>query len=54
MAFNWTRSKEEELIELWKTVPALYDPVCRMYSNRNEREKALREIAKNLGTTSKS
>ena len=46
MAFNWTKSKEEEVVELWKTVPS-YNPGCRMYPNRNERE-----IAENLGTTS--
>ena len=36
VAFVWTNSKEEELIEFWKTVPALYDPGLRVYSKQTE------------------
>ena len=51
MAFIWTAKKEEELIEFWKTVPALYDTGLRSFSSRTERENALEEIAEILGTT---
>ena len=53
MAFNWTRASEEELIEAWKTMPALYDTGCNEYSNRDDKEKAFREISDLVGTTSK-
>ena len=51
MDFVWTSSKEEELIEFWKTVPALFDPGLRSYSKRTDRENALQEISERLGTT---
>ena len=54
MSFDWTRTNEEELVEAWKTKPALFDTESRIYSSRTEKENAFQEIAELIGTTGKT
>ena len=54
MSFDWTRTNEEDLVEAWKTKPALFDTECQKYSSRTEKENAFQEIAELIGTTGKT
>ena len=44
-SFVWTPDKIEELIELFAERPCLYNSGLREYNNREERKRALEEIA---------
>ena len=45
-AFN--EDETELLIAEWVKYPCLYDKICKDYQNRNQRDMARNEIAKNM------
>ena len=44
----WTEDKEDELIEMWRDRPCLFDVGSRGYSDRTAKTRAMEEIAKRL------
>ena len=46
-----SESDEADLIELWRENPCLYDITCKAYSNRNQKKKAIDDIADTLKMT---
>lgn len=43
-----SEDQEAIFIELWQERPCLYDIGCKSYSNKNEKRKALTELAEKL------
>ena len=46
--FAWTGGKEEMLIDLWTTKPALFNIECKDYMNRDSKAQARKQIADEL------
>ncbi|XP_046852702.1 uncharacterized protein LOC124445960 [Xenia sp. Carnegie-2017] len=42
---------EDQLVDIWPEYPCLYDVRSSEFKNRDARDKALQEIAENLGQT---
>ena len=49
----WTEEREDELVVMWQNTPCLYDITDKSYSDRNVRQKALREISFAMNTSGK-
>ncbi|KAM4565474.1 uncharacterized protein V3H82_014502 isoform 2-T2 [Fundulus diaphanus] len=45
---TWSQSTEEQLVELWRAHPSLYDVGSQSYHNRSKREKSWGKIATQL------
>ncbi|XP_035988178.1 uncharacterized protein LOC110367769 isoform X12 [Fundulus heteroclitus] len=45
---TWSQSTEEQLVELWRAHPSLFDVGSQSYHNRTKREKSWGEIANQL------
>ena len=50
-AYHWTDDRLEFLIDLYKEGPYLYNTKHAEYFNRDMRNKALSDMAKEIGTT---
>ena len=50
--FGWSFDNTNQLINLDETFPCLFDVRSKVHKNRDTRDKALVEIATQLGTTS--
>ena len=49
--YNWTDEKLELCIDLYQVRPYLYNTKHSEYFNRDKRNKALSDMAKEIGTT---
>ncbi|XP_032832877.2 uncharacterized protein LOC116955721 [Petromyzon marinus] len=49
--FWWSTGKLEEMVELYRGNPCLYDALLPDYHVKRKRQRALRDIAQRLGTT---
>ena len=45
MAEFWSEEKEDDLVEMWRFDPILFDTTLKSYSNRNKKTKRIEEIA---------
>ena len=48
---KWTEEEVENLIDQYEAEPCLWDIFCKDYSKRDVKEKAISEIAENIGVT---
>jgi hypothetical protein len=46
---GWSKESEQILIEMWSERPCLFAISSPEYSNRDKKEKALREISDGMG-----
>lgn len=51
--FVWRDELVQELIELYRVRPCLYDSKSKDYHNRDQKKKCYEEMAQNLGSTGK-